>query len=298
MSATLGYLLRLRKFEHLEAKTVGEACSLLFEHGKNAKLIAGGTDLLVSMKKGEISPKYVINIKGIPGLQYIRPDGEYLKIGALTTLSDIEISPLVRERFPVLASACHQMGTPQIRNLGTIGGNLSNASPSADTAPSLIGLGAKVRVDGLNGERIIPLGEFFVGPGESILQESEILTEILVPNPSGHNRAVYLKLPARTAIDIANVGVSVIISIDPKNNNVDDIKIVLGAVAPTPMRASGAEKMAKGKLMGEQLIQKVAQAAAEEAEPISDIRGSASYRKQMVKVLTERALRQVALTTA
>lgn len=297
MTDTLGYLLRLRKFEYLETNTVEQACTLLSSYKDKSRIIAGGTDLLVSMKKGEISPKYIINIKGIPGLEYIHPDGEFLKIGALTTLNDIEISPLVRERFPVLASACHQIGTPQIRNLGTIGGNLSNASPSADTAPSLIGLGAKVKIFGLDGERIIPLEEFFIGPGESVLQESEVLAEILVPYPSGHTKGVYLKLPARTAIDIASAGVAVIVTLEPKSSNILDIKIVLGAVAPTPIRARRAEEIVKGKVIGEQLIQKAAQTAAEEAKPISDIRGSASYRKQMVKVLTDRALRQVALTT-
>jgi carbon-monoxide dehydrogenase medium subunit len=294
MTEALGYLLRLQKFEYLEAKTIGDACSLLSSHGRDARLLAGGTDLLVSMKKREINPKFLIDIKHIPELEYIRLHGEFLKIGALTKLNDIETSPFVLERFPLLASACHQIGTPQIRNLGTMGGNLANASPSADTAPSLIGLGAKVKIVGLNGERIIPLEDFFVGPGESVLQWGEMLAEILVPCPSGLQKGVYLKLPARTAIDIASVGVAVIVTFDSKSNKILDIKIVLGAVAPTPMRAHKAEDSLRGKVIGEQFIKKAAQTAAEEAKPISDIRGSASYRKQMVKVLTERALKQIA----
>jgi len=298
MNTLLGYLLKLQKFEYFEAKSIGEVCSLLSEYGRNAKLIAGGTDLLVSMKRREVNPKYLINIKDIPELKHVHGDGEFLKIGALTTLNDIETSPLLRERFPVLVSACHQIGTPQIRNLGTIGGNICNASPSADTAPSLIGLGAKVKIVGLKGERIISLENFFVGPGESVLQESEILVEILVPNSSGDNRGVYLKLPARTAIDVACVGVAVIATLDSKINNILDIKIVLGAVAPTPIRARKAEELIKGEVIREQLVEKVALTAAEEAKPISDIRGSASYRKQMVRVLTKRALAQVASRTA
>jgi carbon-monoxide dehydrogenase medium subunit len=293
MNTSLGYLLKLQKFEYFEAKSVREGCLLLSKYGRDAKLIAGGTDLLISMKKREISPKYLINIKNIPELNCIEYGGRGLRIGALTTLNDVENSPVVQDKVPILASSCHQIGTPQIRNLGTIGGNICNASPSADTAPSLIGLGAKVKIVGLNGERTIPVEEFFVGPGESALQESEILTEIQIPNLSEHTKGIYLKLPARTAIDIATVGVAVVLILDSKNHNALDIKIVLGAVGSTPIRAYKAEEIIKGKVIQVQLIKAAAQTAALEAKPISDIRGSANYRKQMVKVLTDRALRQV-----
>jgi CO/xanthine dehydrogenase FAD-binding subunit len=293
MSDALGYLLRLPKFRHFETKSVKEACSLLSKHKGRAKLIAGGTDLLVSMKKREVAPKYLIDIKGIRDLNYIRYQRGVLMIGAVTPLNEIESSSIIQERFPILASACHQIGTPQVRNLGTIGGNLCNASPSADTAPALIGLGAKVKIMGLKGEKIIPLEKFFVGSGQSVLQDSEMLTEIQVPKPIGRNRGVYVKLPARTAIDIAAVGVAVIVTLGSEDNKIADIKIILGAVAPTPMRARRAEKIMKGKAIEEQLIEKVAQVAAEEARPISDIRGSAEYRKEMVRVLTQRAIRQV-----
>ncbi len=289
----LGYLLKLPKFDHLEAKTIEEACSLLAKYKGKARVIAGGTDLLVSMKGREISPQYIINIKAIPnldGINYSRKDG--LVIGAMTTLAAIESSPIIGERFPILSYAAHQTGSPHIRNIGTIGGNLCNAAPSADMAPSLIGLGAKAKIKGLKGERIVTVEEFFLGPGLSILKAGEILTEIQVPNPLPHTRGVYLKLPARTAIDIAVVGVAVVVTLDTKGINIADAKIVLGAVASTPIRARQAEDIIKGKALDDELIQKAAQAAADEAKPISDVRGSASYRKEMVKVLTNRALKQ------
>jgi carbon-monoxide dehydrogenase medium subunit len=293
MADTLSYLLRLPKFKHFESKTVQEACTLLLKYKGKAKLIAGGTDLLVSMKRRELTPNYLVNIKGISGLNSIDYQRKTLKIGVLATLNDIERSALVQEKFPVLASACHLLGTPLIRNLGTIGGNLCNASPSAETAPCLIGLGAKVKVVGLKGEKTIPLEKFFVGPGRSALQDGEMMTEIQVPSPPPGMQSIYLKLPARTAIDIAVVSVAVIIQFGSKNNEVSDIKIVLGAVAPTPMRAHRAEKVLKEKAIEDKRIEEAAQIASEEAKPISDIRASEDYRRQMVKVLTDRAIKQL-----
>jgi len=291
-AAGLGSQWRHPKFEYLEARTVEEACSLLSQYKDKAKLIAGGTDLLVSMRRGKITPLYVINVKTIPNLDYIQYDGDGLGIGALVTLSEIESSPLIRDRFSIIADSAHQIGTPQVRNVGTIGGNLCNAAPSADMAPPLIGLGAKVKLKGPKGERAIALAQFFTGPGESRLQIGEMLIEIQVPNPAPHTQGIYLKLPARTAIDLAVVGVAVVVTLDTKGANIVDTKIVLGAVAPTPIRAHQAENVIRGKTINEGLIEEAAQIAAEEAKPISDVRGSASYRKEMVKVLTKGAIRQ------
>lgn len=288
-----GYQWRHRKFDYLEAKTVEEACSLLSQYKGKARLIAGGTDLLVAMRRGKITPLYVINVKTIPNLDYVSYDGDGLRIGALATLSDIESSPLIRDRFPIIADSAHQIGTQQVRNVGTIGGNLGNAAPSADMAPSLIGLGAKAKLKGPKGERVVALEEFFTGPGETTLQAGEMLIEIQVPNSPPHTRGVYLKLPARTAIDLAAVGVAAVVTLDSKGANIVDAKIVLGAVAPIPMRARQAEDIIKGKAINNELIEKAAQVAAEEAKPISDVRGSAGYRKEIVRVLTNRAIRQV-----
>lgn len=291
-AAGLGSQWRHPKFEYLEARTVEEACSLLSQYKDKAKLIAGGTDLLVSMRRGKITPLYVINAKTIRNLDYIHYDGDGLRIGALVTLSEIESSPLIRERFPIIADSAHQIGTPQVRNVGTIGGNLCNAAPSADMAPPLIGLGAKAKLKGPKGERAIALAQFFTGPGESRLQIGEMLIEIQVPNPAPHTQGIYLKLPARTAIDIAVVGVAAVVTLDSKNVKIVDAKIVLGAVAPTPMRARQAEDIIKGKTISDELIERAAQVAANEAKPISDVRGSASYRKEIIRVLSNQAITQ------
>ncbi len=285
------------KFNYLEATTVEGACSLLSQYKDKAKLIAGGTDLLVSMRRKRITPLHVVNIKTIPNLDYINYDGDSLRIGALAVLSDIESSSLVRHRFPVISYSAHQIGTPQIRNVATIGGNFCNAAPSADMAPSLIGLGAKAKLQGPEGQRVVALEEFFTGPGVTILQTGEILIEIEVPNPPANTRGVYLKLPARTAIGLAVVGIAAIVTLDSKGTSIVDIKIVLGAVAPTPVRARKAENILTGRAIEDKLIEEAAQVAADEANPISDVRSTASYRKEMVKVLTNRAIRE-AVTSA
>ncbi len=291
----LGYLLTLPKFDYLQPETVDECCSLLARYGEKVKVIAGGTDLLVSMKKREISPQYIVNIKAIPdldGIVYSEKDG--LRLGALATLHDIESSAIIRERLPVLADAAHQTATPNIRNTATVGGNLCNGAPSADTAPPLIALGARVKMRSLQGERTVALEDFFLGPGETVLQPGEILTEIQIPSPAPHARGVYLKQRARTAIDIAVVGVAVVVTLDTRGMNIAGARIVLGAVAPTPIRAHRAEDIIRGKTADDELIETAARAAAGEAKPISDVRGSADYRKGIVEVLVKRAIRQVA----
>jgi len=290
MDNELSYLLRLPKFEHAQAKTVAEACSLISKYKDQGKLIAGGTDLLVYMKRRKMAPKYLIDIKPIPGINYIRCDAEGLRIGTLATIHGIETSPVVRDKFPLLASTAHELGTPNVRNAGTIGGNLCNASPSADMAPSLIGLEAKVKISSAAGERTMALEDFFTGPGQTALQEGEMLTEIQVPNASPHTNGVYLKLPARTAVDIASVGVSVVLTMD--SDIISNARIVLGAVAPTPIRVHEAEDVLRGKAIEDQLIEQASQIAAEESRPISDIRSSAYYRKEMTRTLTRRAINQ------
>jgi len=294
MNATdSGYSRRRPKFEYIEAKTVEEACSLLSQYAGRVKLMAGGTDLLVSMRKGKITPFHVVNIKTIPNMDYIYYGKEELHIGALATLDAIESSSLIKERFPIVGASACQVGSPQIRNVATLGGNLCNAAPSADMAPSLIGLEATAKLKGIHGERVVALEKFFIGPGQTILQEDEVLIEIEIPNPLPHTRGTYLKLPARTAIDLAVVGVAVVVTLDPRGIQIVDAKIVMGAVAPTPVRATRAEDVIRGKSVEEKLVEEAAQVASEEAAPISDVRGSAVYRKEMVRVLADRALRQV-----
>jgi carbon-monoxide dehydrogenase medium subunit len=294
---SFSYPKTLPKFNYIDAKTVQEACSLLVKHKGNAKVIAGGTDLMPAMRYRRIVPQHVINIKSISNLDCIHYDDEKgLIIGALTTLDEIDCSPVIREKFPAIANSAHLVGHPQIRNWGTIAGNLCNAAPSADTAPPLIALGAKVRIQGVQDERVTFLEDFFSGPGQTVLQVGEILTEILVPNLPPNTRSVYLKLPAKRAVGIAVVGVAVAATLDDKNAHVIDVKIALGAVAPTPIRARKAEAVLKGKALTKDFIEKAAQEAANESKPISDVRGSSNYRKQMVKIMTKQALKKISGT--
>ncbi len=281
----------LPKFEYLSPKTIQEACSLLSQHGDKAQVIAGGTDLLVKMKGRLVTPGYVIGLKGIPKLDYIEADASGLKIGALATIESILSSSGIQQRFPMLASAASRMATTQIRNMATVAGNLCNAAPSADSAPPLICLGAKVKLVSPEGERVVALEEFFTGPGETVLKAGEILAEIQVPQQPANTGGAYLKL-SRTSVDLAVVGVGALVTLQGKGELCSEARIVLGAVAPTPLRAVKAEGVVKGKKIEDGLIEEVAGIASEEARPITDVRGSIYYRTEMVRVLTKRALRQ------
>lgn len=283
--------MRLPKFEYLDPKTIEEACSLLSQHGDKARLIAGGTDLLIIMKHKEVTPEYLVGLKGIPNLDSIDADAEGVRIGALATLRSIGDSAVVRERFPFLADIAGKMATHQIRNMGTIGGNICNAAPSADTAPSLICLGAKAKLVGPKKERIVAVEEFFTGPGETVLKAGEILTEIQVPNQPAHTGGAYLRL-TRLSVDLAVVGVAALVTLQGKGGLCKEARIALGAVAPTPIRAKKAEGVITGKKIEDGLIEEAAQIASEEARPITDVRGSAPYRTDIVRVLTKRAIGQ------
>jgi carbon-monoxide dehydrogenase medium subunit len=279
------------KTEYFTPKTIEEACSLALKYKEQAKIIAGGTDLLIQMKHKEVLPKYIINIRGILGQDYIIHDRkEGLRIGALATIHSIEISPLVREKFNILAQAASKLGSAQIRKQATIAGNLVNAAPSAETAPPLIVLGAKTKITGADGERTIPIENFFTGPGQTVLKPDEILVEIQVPNLLPRSGGVYIKHAIRKAMDLAMVGVAALVTVD--GDVLSDVKIALGAVAPTPVRAKKAEGILRGKKLSNDLLQKAGQNALDECSPIDDIRSSAEYRRKMIKVLVPRAIKQ------
>lgn len=287
------YLKSLPDFKYLAPATLKEACALLREYEGEAKILAGGTDLLVNMKHRTAVPRYLVGLKPLQGLdRMIESEGNGLQIGPLVPLQDIANSRIMKDRFGALAFACSKIGTPQIRNMATIGGNLCNASPSADSVPPLIALGARVRLASHEGERVVSLEDFFTGPGKTVLSWGEILCEIEIPSPQLHTGVVYEKVPARAAVDIAAVGVAVSITLDPKSGDCSDVRIVLGAVSPTPMRARKAEEMLRGKKIEEGLILKASQSASEEAHPITDVRSTSSYRVEMVKVLTKNAVKE------
>jgi carbon-monoxide dehydrogenase medium subunit len=286
-------MLYLSKFEYLAPETSAEACSLLGQYKGKTKILAGGTDLLPKMKQNFIeSPQYLVDIKKIEGLNSIEyNDRDGLRLGALVTISDLVASSIISHRFGILGEAARTMASRQIRNRATIGGNLCNASPAADTAPALISLGGQASIAGLNGERIVALEEFFSGPGRSVLQGDEILTGIRVPIPLPRTGGAYLKLSPREK-DLATVAVAALITLDSAGTVCEDTRVVLGAVAPTVIRAVDAEKALRGKAITEDVIQESAQIASEESRPISDIRGSAEYRKEMVAVLARRAIKR------
>lgn len=287
---------QLLDFKYLTPKTVREACFLLSRYGGRARVIAGGTDFVLLRKTGEIAPQYVIDIKTISDLAYIRDvDGKGVSIGALSTMADVESSPIIKKKFPMLASAASQMGSPQIRNAATVAGNLCRSSPAADSVSPLIGLGASVKISSLGEDRVVSLEKFFAGVGENVVGEAELLTEIQIPNPPPNTRGVYIKWTPKTRIAVTAVGVAAVVTMSSaRGGTVKDARIVLGAVAPTPIRARKAEAAIKGKRLSGALIEKAAQAAAEEAKPISDLRSPAGYRREMVKVLTRRALKELA----
>lgn len=279
------------RFEYLEPTSLNEGIAILTRYGSQAKVLAGGTDLLPHLKERTLKPRFIVNIKGLPGLEgifYI--PGKGLRIGALTTIRSLETFSLLKEKYPALAQATHLLGSPQVRNLATIGGNLCNAAPSAETAPPLLSFSASVRIAGPRGERTLALESFFSGPGTTVLQEGEILTEILIPDPLSGMGSVYIKHCPRGSMDIAVAGGAVMVNLSSGDGKVEECRIGLGAVAPIPFRAKGAEELLRGKKPTEVLLEEVAQKAAAECSPVSDIRGSAAYRRQMVKVLTARAL--------
>jgi len=285
------FIRRLPKFEYHVPSTIAEALDQISHYGNKGKVIAGGTDLLVSMKKRETIPEHLINLKEIEALKGITYDEtEGIKIGALTTIGDIERAEVVREKFPPLWDAVKVMAAQQVRNLGTIGGNLCSASPSADTAPPLMALGASLKLTRVLHERVVPVEDFYKGPGESVLKPEEILTEILIPNLPDNSGGAYIKLMRRNAMDLALVGVAAWLRLDGKT--CIEARIALGAVAPTPIRAHTTESVLTHKDVDEDLIEEAGKKASQEAKPIDDIRASKAYRKEMIKVLTKRAIKK------
>lgn len=268
-----------------------EACALLSKYPEGAKVIAGGQSLLIILKQGLLSPDYLIDIRGISDLDYIRYDEkDGLRIGALTTHRALETSPIVRDRFFMLAEMEKRLASVQIRNWGTLGGNLCHGDPASDLAPPLIALGAEVKLVGSAGERVVKVEEFFKDYYETVLKSDEILTEIHVPvTPNGGG--IYLKTSLRET-DMAVAGVATFLVLDLKTRRIcEDIRIVMGSVGSTPLRSTKAEEVLRGQKIDDPLIEKAAQIASEDSQPISDIHASEVYKKEMVKVLVNRTVK-------
>ncbi|MCB0153740.1 MAG: xanthine dehydrogenase family protein subunit M [Anaerolineae bacterium] len=281
----------MRPFAYLEPATLTEAVAMLAQHQGQAHLLAGGTDLLVEIKEQVRRPETVINLKKIAGLDQLQFDpAGGLRLGALVTARQVETSPVVQRHYAGLAQDVRELGSMQIRNRATVAGNICRASPSADTPPPLIAAGARLRLVGPAGAREVLLESFFSGPGQTVLAPGEIVTEIVVPAPPPHTAQVYLKHGRRRAMELATVGVAVWLTM--AGEVCQTVRLVLGAVAPTPLRVQAAEAVLTGHPLTDALIAQAADIAMQTARPIDDVRASAAYRREMVGVLTRRAMRQ------
>jgi carbon-monoxide dehydrogenase medium subunit len=281
---------RLMPFEYREAKSLGEAIEILAGEGPRALLLAGGTDLLVRMKQGVLTPSLLVNLKRVTGLDRIeRSAAGGLTIGALTPIAEVERSELIRQSRPVLTQAAGLLGSPSIRRLATLGGNVGRASPAADMVPALIVLKARIVTEGPAGKKEIPIDAFFKGPGQTVLGPAEIITAILLPDPAAAAGAVYLKLGRREGMDCALVGVAAALSLGG-DGGVVEARLAMASCGPVPLRAESAETILLAGLLDENRLREAARAAAGSSCPISDMRACSDYRKEMVEVLAFRAL--------
>jgi len=289
----------VREFEYHTPRTIDEAVALLQQYEANARLLAGGTDLVIMMTDKVVSPEHVIDVKGIPETTHFEWDAEAgLTIGAAVPFRRLETSPEVRRFYPGMYEAASEVGSWQIRNLGSAGGNLCTASPAGEIGPILYALDAQVEIAGPRGRQRLPVQQFITGVRRTVLEPDEMLVSIHVPPPGQRTASHYIKLKERQKMDIAFVGVAASIELEPGDGVVREARIALGAVAPTPIRAPKAEATLRGQRLTDALLAEAGREAAETARPIVDVRASAEYRKEMVDVLTRRALRQAATLAA
>ena len=277
-------------FEYDAPSTLEEAIGLLKQHGDGAKILAGGHSLIPMMKLRFASPERVIDINGVPGLSYIKEDGGMLKIGAMTTESEVEHSDLLKKKFPIFGDVSKLIADPQVRNMGTIGGNLAHGDAANDHPALMLALRATVIATGQGGKRPIPIDEFFLGLFATALQQDEILTEIQIPVPAKGTGSAYHKLERKVG-DYATAGAAVQLTINDKGI-CTDIGIGLTNVSATPMRASRSEQLILNNQVTEENISAAAQLAAEDCSPSADLRGSEEYKRAMVAVLLRRMIRK------
>jgi CO/xanthine dehydrogenase FAD-binding subunit len=277
------------QFDYIAPTTLDEAVAALVKGGEGTRVMAGGTDLIVKIRHRMLFPKCIVNLKRITGLDAITVDKKNgLTIGATALLADVAAHKGIRRHYPTVAEAAGATANVQVRNMGTVVGNLCNASPSADNAPTLMAMGATMEITGPAGSRRITLDTFFQGQGITALKNGEIVTAVRVPPPAAGSGTAYHSLSQRGKLDCSAVGVGTMIVLT--GDRCADGRIIVGACAPVPMRTRAAEKMLIGKRMTDTLIRQAAQRASEETSPITDVRASAPYRWKMVSVLAVRAL--------
>jgi aerobic carbon-monoxide dehydrogenase medium subunit len=281
----------MKDFEYYSPSTLAEAIDLCQKFGATVRVMAGGTELINEMRKGTSQPGQVIDLKRIAGMDDIEDFGGGLKLGGLVRIHTIENSAMVLDSFVALRQAARTLGSVQVRSKATLAGNICRASPSADMVPPLIALRASVRIRGKSSDRVLPLEELFVGPGKTVLTNGEILTEIHVPKAAPRSGCAYLKLSPRRAMDLAVVGVAAMVELDKAKSICLEARIALGAVGLTAVRARNAEAVLKGSRLSDTLVEKAGHAASLECDPITDIRASEMYRREMVRVMVKRAVR-------
>lgn len=288
-----GSALFLPEFEYFAPETLEEALGLLKRYGEKAKILAGGTDLLVMMKDKLLKPEVLIDISKLielQGIQYVPEQG--LTLGAATKIDEVQHSLSIQKNWRALAQAAGELGSAQVRSMATLGGNSCHASPAAETPPALVALGAKVSLACPGGEREILLENFILGNRKTALQGGEILTRFFLPEPSPRSASVYLYHALRGAMEIDMLNVAVYLALAPDLRSCQEVRIALGAVSPVPLRAEKAEVILTGSKMENSVIEAAGRLASAQASPISDLRATAQHRREVVEVLVRRALTQ------
>ena len=277
-------------FEYRTPKSLKETHQALKEFGTDAKLIAGGTALIIMMKQRLVRPTCLINLQALRPLKGIEAKNGFLRIGSLATHREVESSALVKRVLPLLAETYHHVATVSIRNMATVGGGLAHADPNQDPPPTLIALGASVKVSSANGSRTLPLEEFFTDYYETVLQPDEVITDLFVPRMQPNSAGAYLKFLPRTADDYATVSVAAVVTLEPGKKVFKDVRIALGSVGTTPIRAKEAEAVLRGQPVKPEALREAGEKAKGEVDPITDLRGSADYKQEMAAVFVRRAL--------
>lgn len=280
----------LPSFEYVRPSTRDEVVGLLHEHGDGAKLLMGGTDLLPGLREGKARPCLVIDVKALPGMRQVTYDPDLgLSVGAAVTMNQLAYHPETAVHYSLLAQAAGTVASFQIRNRATLGGNLCNASPCADTSPACLVLEADLILYSAEGERVLPADQFFLGPGQTALRPGEFMTAIRFPSPAARSSSRYLKLGRCKSGDLSLVGAAVYAFQDPASARVH-FRVGLGSVAPTPLRVHKAEELLASLPLGDSSFSEAARCAMEASSPITDVRGTADYQRAMVRTLTLRAL--------
>lgn len=281
----------LRPFNYLLPQTFSEALKMRREYAGRMEVLAGGTDLIVKINSKKEAPEYVMSLKELnKELRYIRETEKGVEIGSLTTHNDLDESALLREKYTALSEGASLVGSPQIRRVGTVGGNICSALPSADTAAPLIALGAEITLASADGERVIPLEEFFIGPGRSVLKKEELLKSISIKATAINSGSAYIKFGRRKAMEIALAGVAAYVEYDPDSGKCSEVRLVLTSSGPKPWRCLEAEKCLRGLVVTKEAIQATAKQASIDAKPRSSYRSSEEYRRHLLVTICGEAL--------